>query len=144
MDQDKQETFDEMVGPVESTITRLLLLAARRADRTKNKLRVAARKRLPFILPARGPLSDLDGGIEIAAHVFNRDPLVLYMPVGGPRPLYPLAAIGRRLSDRFMPLASVPLQDPLAAARELERAAKLGLFGPYRRGKRHLVRPSKL
>lgn len=40
-----------------------------------------------------------------------------------------LAAIGQRLSERFMPLASVPLQDPLAAARELERAAKLGLRG---------------
>ncbi|MBI3757836.1 MAG: amidohydrolase family protein [Deltaproteobacteria bacterium] len=40
-----------------------------------------------------------------------------------------LAAIGQRLSDRFMPLASVPLQDPPAAARELERVAKLGLRG---------------
>ena len=120
MDQDKQETFDEMVGPVESTITRLLLLAARRADRTKNKLRVAARKRLPFILPARGPLSDLDGGIEIAAHVFNRDPLVLYMPVGGPRPLYPLAAIGRRLASRqvtFLMMPSWTFERPDVVAR---------------------------
>ncbi|MEP6567182.1 MAG: glycosyltransferase [Mesorhizobium sp.] len=108
MDQDKQETFDEMVGPVESTIGRLLLLAARRADRTTNKLKVAARKRLPFILPARGPLSDLDGGIAIAAHVFNRDPLVLYMPVGGPRPLYPLAAIGRRLASREVTFLMMP------------------------------------
>lgn len=40
-----------------------------------------------------------------------------------------LAAIGRRLADRFVPLASVPLQDPPTAARELERAAKLGLRG---------------
>ncbi len=40
-----------------------------------------------------------------------------------------LAAIGRRLPERFAPLASVPLQDPPAAARELERAAKLGLRG---------------
>jgi len=40
-----------------------------------------------------------------------------------------LAAIGQRLSERFMPLASVPLQDPPAAARELERVAKLGLRG---------------
>lgn len=108
MDQDKQETFDEMVGPVESTMRRLLLLAARRADRTTNKLRVAARKRLPFILPARGPLSDLDGGIEIAAHVFNRDPLVLYMPVGGSCPLYPLAAIGRRLASRKVTFLLMP------------------------------------
>lgn len=40
-----------------------------------------------------------------------------------------LAAIGARLTDRFMPLASVPLQVPALAARELERAAKLGLRG---------------
>lgn len=40
-----------------------------------------------------------------------------------------LAGVGQRLSERFMPLASVPLQDPPAAARELERAAKLGLRG---------------
>jgi aminocarboxymuconate-semialdehyde decarboxylase len=40
-----------------------------------------------------------------------------------------LASIGQRFSERFMPLASVPLQDPPAAARELERVAKLGLRG---------------
>src|SRR5215471_9531842 len=40
-----------------------------------------------------------------------------------------LAAIGLRLSERFLPLASVPLQDPVLAMRELERAAKLGLRG---------------
>jgi aminocarboxymuconate-semialdehyde decarboxylase len=40
-----------------------------------------------------------------------------------------LAAIGQRLSARFMPLASVPLQAPALAARELERADQLGLRG---------------
>jgi aminocarboxymuconate-semialdehyde decarboxylase len=40
-----------------------------------------------------------------------------------------LASVGRRFPDRFVPLASVPLQDPPAAARELERAAKLGIRG---------------
>ena len=40
-----------------------------------------------------------------------------------------LAALGKRYPDRFAPLASVPLQDPAAAAVELERAAKLGLRG---------------
>lgn len=40
-----------------------------------------------------------------------------------------LAAIGQRLPARFLPLASVPLQDPQSAARELERAAKRGLRG---------------
>jgi aminocarboxymuconate-semialdehyde decarboxylase len=40
-----------------------------------------------------------------------------------------LAAACARHPDRFVPLASVPLQDPPAAARELERAAQLGLRG---------------
>lgn len=40
-----------------------------------------------------------------------------------------LAAIGVRLPERFMPLASVPLQAPALAAQELERAAQLGLRG---------------
>jgi aminocarboxymuconate-semialdehyde decarboxylase len=34
-----------------------------------------------------------------------------------------------RIPDRFVPLASVPMQDPEAAARELERVAKLGMKG---------------
>lgn len=40
-----------------------------------------------------------------------------------------LVNIGQRFSERFMPLASVPLQNPSVAARELERVAKLGLRG---------------
>src|SRR5262245_25577277 len=40
-----------------------------------------------------------------------------------------LAAACARHPDRFVSLASVPLQDPTAAAIELERAAKLGLRG---------------
>jgi aminocarboxymuconate-semialdehyde decarboxylase len=40
-----------------------------------------------------------------------------------------LATACARHPDRFVPLASVPLQDPPAAARELERAAQLGLRG---------------
>lgn len=109
VDRDKQETFDEMVGPVGSTAERLWLLATRRAHRTANKLRVSARKRFPYILPARGPLSDLDGGIEMSAHIFSRDPLVLYIPVGGPRPLYPLAAMGRRLGARRVTFLLMPM-----------------------------------
>jgi glycosyltransferase involved in cell wall biosynthesis len=109
VDRDKQETFDEMVGPVGSTAERLWLLATRRAHRTANKLRVSARKRFPYILPVRGPLSDLDGGIEMSAHIFSRDPLVLYIPVGGPRPLYPLAAMGRRLGARRVTFLLMPM-----------------------------------
>src|SRR2546426_1769751 len=40
-----------------------------------------------------------------------------------------LAAACARHPDRFVPLASVPLQDPPAAASELERVAHLGLRG---------------
>ena len=40
-----------------------------------------------------------------------------------------LAALARRHPERFAPLASVPLQDPERAARELERAHGLGLRG---------------
>ena len=40
-----------------------------------------------------------------------------------------LAVIGTRYPQRFAPLASVPLQDPPAAAKELERAYKMGLRG---------------
>ena len=40
-----------------------------------------------------------------------------------------LVAACAKYPDRFVPLASVPLQDPPAAAAELERVAKLGLRG---------------
>lgn len=40
-----------------------------------------------------------------------------------------LAAISQRYPQHFAPLASVPLQDPPAAVKELERAHKLGLRG---------------
>jgi len=40
-----------------------------------------------------------------------------------------LATACARHPERFVPLASVPLQDPPAAARELERMAKLGVRG---------------
>ncbi|MHB8382012.1 MAG: amidohydrolase family protein [Candidatus Binataceae bacterium] len=40
-----------------------------------------------------------------------------------------MAALGAMDSRRFKPLASVPMQDPAAAARELQRAAGLGLRG---------------
>lgn len=40
-----------------------------------------------------------------------------------------LAALARTHAGRFAPLASIPLQDPESAARELEHAAGLGLCG---------------
>ena len=38
-----------------------------------------------------------------------------------------LAEMGRKQPDRFVPVASVCMQDPVGAARELERAQKLGM-----------------
>lgn len=40
-----------------------------------------------------------------------------------------LAAVARRLPERFTALASVPIQDPPVAAKELERAKSLGMRG---------------
>jgi len=49
-----------------------------------------------------------------------------------------------RFPDRFVPLASVPMQDPAAAARELERVARLGMKGveiPPKAGEQGLDEP---
>ncbi|RWM19905.1 MAG: glycosyltransferase family 1 protein [Mesorhizobium sp.] len=100
MKQDGHETFEEMVGPAGSPLGRIRLLATNRANRTRTKIKAWTRIRLPFILPARGLLSGLDGGIDMPLHIFSRDPLILYVPVGGRRPLYALAAFCRRLAPR--------------------------------------------
>jgi aminocarboxymuconate-semialdehyde decarboxylase len=55
-----------------------------------------------------------------------------------------LSAIARSNPERFVALASVPLQDPPAAVRELERAAGLGMRGveiPPKLGARQLDEP---
>jgi hypothetical protein len=100
LDKDGHETFEEMVGPISSPFERLWLKAARRANRTAGTLRLSTQKRAPFLLPVKGPLSGLDGGIKVALYVVNRDPLVLYTPIGGPRPLCSVAVLGRRLASR--------------------------------------------
>jgi aminocarboxymuconate-semialdehyde decarboxylase len=80
-------------------------------------------------------LSDMDAeGVDIQA--LSCVPFVMYPEVSAELG----SAIARINNDalatacarhpaRFVPLASVPLQDPPAAARELERAAQLGLRG---------------
>ncbi len=80
-------------------------------------------------------LSDMDTeGVDIQA--ISCVPFVMYPEVSAERGLAiaqvnndALAASCARYPARFLPLASVPLQDPPAAARELERAAQLGLRG---------------
>ncbi|TGT01523.1 hypothetical protein EN856_37095, partial [Mesorhizobium sp. M8A.F.Ca.ET.213.01.1.1] len=71
MKKDGHETFEEMVGPVGSRLGRIRLLATNRANRTRTKIKAWTRIRLPFILPARGPLSGLDGSIDMPLHIFS-------------------------------------------------------------------------
>lgn len=108
MDGQKHESYEEMVGPIRSPIERLRLRAACRVNRSIGKLRLSAVKRAPFLLPATGPLSDLDGGIRVAVFVLSRYPLVIYMPIGGGRPLNWVAALGRRLASRPATILLMP------------------------------------
>lgn len=80
-------------------------------------------------------IADMDAeGIEVQA--VSCVPFIMYPDVAPELGLAiaqvnndALATAGRRFPERFVPLASVPLQDPPAAAKELERAAALGLRG---------------
>ena len=82
---------------------------ARIADMDAEGVEVQAVSCVPFLMYPDVPA---DAGLAIAQ--VNNDAL---------------AAVGARYPDRFVPLASVPLQDPPAAARELERASRLGMRG---------------
>jgi aminocarboxymuconate-semialdehyde decarboxylase len=80
-------------------------------------------------------LADMDGlGIDVQA--VSCTPFVLYADAPSDLALAvaqvnndSLAALVRQHPNRFAPLASVPLQSPPLAARELERAHGLGLRG---------------
>jgi aminocarboxymuconate-semialdehyde decarboxylase len=80
-------------------------------------------------------LSDMDAeGVDMQA--ISCVPFVMYPEVSAELGVTiarlnndALAAACARHPERFVPLASVPLQDPPAAARELERVARLGLRG---------------
>ena len=120
MDKDMHETFEEMIGPIGSPIERLRLKAAYRVGSQIDKLRLSAAKRAPFMLPARGPLSGLDGGARVGVFVLSKDPLVIYTPVGGGRPLNSLVALGRRLASRravFLLMPNWTLERPAVIAR---------------------------
>src|SRR5882724_4378184 len=80
-------------------------------------------------------LSDMDAeGVDIQA--VSCVPFVMYPEVSAAWGIAiarlnneALAAPCARRPDRFVPLASVPLQEPQAAAAELQRAANLGIRG---------------
>jgi aminocarboxymuconate-semialdehyde decarboxylase len=92
--------------------------------------------------PIDGPISDARARIAdmeregIAAQAVSCVPFMMYPDVDGGRALAiaqvnndAMVALGTGDRAHFVPLASVPMQDPVAAAKELERAAKLGLRG---------------
>jgi aminocarboxymuconate-semialdehyde decarboxylase len=92
--------------------------------------------------PIDGPISDAHARIAnmeregIATQAVSCVPFLMYPDVDGGRALAiaqvnndAMVALGAGDRAHFVPLASVPMQDPVAAAKELERAAELGLRG---------------
>jgi aminocarboxymuconate-semialdehyde decarboxylase len=92
--------------------------------------------------PIDGPISNAGARIAdmdregVGRQAISCVPFLMYPEVPGDLGLAiaqvnneAMAGLVARDSEHFVPLASVPLQDPAAAAKELERAAKLGLRG---------------
>jgi aminocarboxymuconate-semialdehyde decarboxylase len=87
-------------GPISNT-------AARVADMDREGIAKQAISCVPFMM-----YPDVASELGLAIARVNNDAM---------------AALARSDSEHFVPLASVPMQDPVAAAKELERAAKSGL-----------------
>ena len=92
--------------------------------------------------PIDGPISNAAARITdmdregIATQAISCVPFLMYPEVAADQALAiaqvnndALVALGQGSRERFCPLASVPLQEPTSAVKELERAAKLGLRG---------------
>jgi aminocarboxymuconate-semialdehyde decarboxylase len=92
--------------------------------------------------PIDGPISNANARIAdmdregIAMQAISCVPFLLYPDVPNDRALAiaqvnndAMAALAIADSRHFVPLASVPLQDPSVAARELERASRMNLRG---------------
>ena len=82
---------------------------ARIADMDREGITTQAVSCVPFLM-----YPDVDAGLGLAVAQVNNDAM---------------AALRAGDPAHFIPLASVPIQDPVEAAKELERAAKLGLRG---------------
>src|SRR5260370_3422387 len=82
---------------------------ARIADMDREGITAQAVSCVPFLM-----YPDVDSGLGLAIAQVNNDAM---------------AALAASDPVHFAPLASVPIQDPAAAAKELERAAKMGLRG---------------
>ncbi|MGH8012195.1 MAG: amidohydrolase family protein [Candidatus Binataceae bacterium] len=104
--------------------------------------------------PIDGPISDASARLAdmeregVTAQAISCVPFLMY-PEVAPELRLAIAqvnndALAAIASERFYPLASVPMQDPGAAAVELERASKLGMRGveiPPKVGRRQLDEP---
>lgn len=101
-------------GPIANAYARL-------ADMDREGVATQAVSCVPFLM-----YPDVDAGLGLAIAQVNNGAM---------------AALGASDPDHFVPLASVPMQKPAAAAKEMERAAKLGLHGveiPPKVGERQL------
>ncbi len=92
--------------------------------------------------PIDGPISNVPARLAdmdregVTTQAVSCVPFLMYPEVAADRALAllqinndALAALGRSHPERFVPLASVPLQDPATAVRELERVAEMGVRG---------------
>jgi aminocarboxymuconate-semialdehyde decarboxylase len=113
----QEKAMRPMDGPISDA-------AARIADMEREGIALQAISCVPFLM-----YPDVANDLSLAIAQVNNDAM---------------AALARNDSRHFAPLASVPLQNPVAAAKELERAAKLGLRGveiPPKIGERQLDEP---
>jgi len=113
----QEKAMRPMDGPISDP-------AARIADMEREGIALQAISCVPFLM-----YPDVANDLGLAIAQVNNDAL---------------AALARSDARHFAPLASVPLQNPVAAAKELERAAKLGLRGveiPPKVGERQLDEP---
>jgi len=94
------------IRPIDGPISNA---AARVADMDREGIAMQAISCVPFLM-----YPDVSADLALAIARVNNDAM---------------AALALSDSAHFAPLASVPMQDPAAAAKELERAAKLGLRG---------------
>jgi aminocarboxymuconate-semialdehyde decarboxylase len=104
-------------GPISDASDRL-------ADMDREGIATQAVSCVPFLM-----YPDVDAALGLAIAEVNNDAM---------------ATLAASDPAHFVPLASVPMQDPAAAARELERAANLGLRGveiPPKVIARHLDEP---
>ena len=83
--------------------------SARIADMDREGIGTQAISCVPFLM-----YPEVDAALGLAIAQVNNDAMI---------------ALGTSDPAHFIPLASVPIQDPTTAVKELERAAKLGLCG---------------